>query len=131
MSFQAADLNLAGQVLKDYPQIAHNPDVEYLGSAGGFSGARLWKIKSDSDSKLLKEDCDYLCLRQWPAGFPTIDHLKFIHRVLSIAQSRGVDFVPAPFSNRHGKTISFCSGSFWELSPWISGEASYWKEPNR
>ena len=70
-------------------------DIESLGNAGGFSGARLWRIRSD-------DKC--YCLRRWPREHPSRQRLSFIHRVLRHVASQGVEFVPIPLETRSGET---------------------------
>ena len=60
--------------------------LDPLGSAGGFSGARFWRVESAAGQ---------LCLRCWPREHPTRDRLEQIHRVLRHAHSSGLLFVPA------------------------------------
>src|SRR5688572_19497880 len=58
--------------------------AEALGNAGGFSGARLWRIAAGERT---------LCLRRWPAGHPDDTRLRFIHAVLEFAGMQ-LEFVP-------------------------------------
>ena len=94
--------------------------VEYLASAGGFSGALLWRISHQMGQ---------FCLRRWPAEHPTLDRLKWQHAVLRRAGQCGIDFVPAPLPNVHGETWTFADGHLWELTPWMPGAADFF--PNQ
>lgn len=92
-----------------------------LPEAGGFSGASLWRIESNGGP---------LCLRQWPRGFPTKPRLLEIHRVLRSVHHRGLVEVAAPLSTRSGETFVTDHDRFWELTPWMPGEATYHRSPS-
>jgi homoserine kinase type II len=101
---------------------AYSPtSIEYLGNHGGFSGARLWRLQSGAGR---------LCLRAWPRESPNEAQLAFIHKTLLRVQSRGVEFVPAPFQTRDGATYVQHDRMLWELTPWMRGRADYHEQPN-
>ncbi len=107
-----------------------------LGSAGGFSGARFWRIESPGG--------DY-CLRRWPPADDdgrrgmTPERLRFIHAVLAHAAAQGLSFqLPVPLFAAaptdaarardpgvavHHSFVSFDT-ALWELTPWLPGEPS-------
>ncbi len=106
-------------VLAQYPT-AGIYEIQALGSAGGFSGARLWKLRTETGE---------LCLRRWPAEHPTPARLTQIHRVLRHVRDRGCQFVPSPLDDHHGRTFVFWQGNLWELSPWMPGQADFHASP--
>ena len=108
------------QVLASYPAEFQSRIVEDLGAAGGFSGARFWRIESPAGS---------MCLRCWPAEHPTTEGLEFIHSVLWFACQDGVDFVPLPVETNTQSSYVHASGHLWELSPWMPGRADYLVDP--
>jgi homoserine kinase type II len=103
--------------------------VEYLGGAGGFSGARLWRVTPDSWGRLssLPGRQIYLphvlCLRRWPPQHPDEARLQLIHNVLKHAVQNGIDYVPAPLLTSSGQSYLRHDGHLWELSPWMPGKA--------
>ena len=99
------------------------PDaVQWLGGAGGFSGACFWRIAGPDGP---------LCLRQWPEDGPSASHLEFVHAVLDYASQQGFRLLPLPKRTTAGKSYVAIDGRFWELSPWLVGEADYRRAPSR
>lgn len=99
------------------------PDnVQRLGAAGGFSGACFWRIAGPDGA---------LCLRQWPEDGPSASHLEFIHAVLRHAAQQGFQRLPLPKRTTAGETFIDVGARFWELSPWLAGEADYRRTPSR
>ncbi len=98
--------------------------VEYLGGAGGFSGAQIWKIQSGNE---------YFALRQWPAPHPNRERLEWLHLVLRHTQANGLKFVAAPIrmpESNGGASFVFVEGHFWELARWMPGRADFQSDPN-
>ena len=91
-------------------------EVKFLSGAGGFSGARFWRIANDFGQ---------FCLRRWPQGHPNSQRLALQHSVLRLAQSNAIDFVPVPVPTVHGETWVSAGGHFWELTPWMPGKADF------
>lgn len=107
-------------VLRQFPAASSAGQVVSLGGAGGFSGARLWQLGTPAGM---------LCLRAWPEESPTPERLAWIHRVLRhVASNRDVP-VPTPFATWQGETFVAHAGRQWELTPWMPGVASYWRDP--
>jgi homoserine kinase type II len=115
-----ADATLA--VLEQYPGIGPVGKIHFLAGAGGFSGSRLWKIEREAGP---------LCLRRWPAEHPTAERLLFIHGVLAHLGKSGIACIPVPLVNRQGSTFVPRAGHFWELAPWMPGEANFRANPSR
>jgi Ser/Thr protein kinase RdoA (MazF antagonist) len=92
---------------------------ESLGNAGGFSGARIWRIESEQFTG---------CLKAWP---PAVDlaRLSEIHRAMSVARSAGLEFVPRVFVRRDGTTCIKAAGQSWDLVQWMAGSASAEENP--
>ncbi len=108
------------QVLSRYdlPAIAQ---IQPLGSAGGFSGARLWKINTNLGD---------FCLRRWPTPHPDADQLSWIHRVIRHAYHNDCPFLAAPRLTIGGDSFVRYQGSFWEVSRWMSGIANFSEDGN-
>lgn len=107
-------------VLAAYSDDCHPTRVEWLGSAGGFSGAQFWRIESRVGP---------LCLRCWPREHPSAERLEFIQAVLWHVVREGFTQVPLPLSTRQNKGYVCHGGRFWELAPWMPGEADFSEEP--
>lgn len=103
-------------VLAAYPADCHSSQARALGSAGGFSGAQIWRIEAPRGS---------LCLRRWPGEHPSRERLQFIHDVLKHVRQQGLTTVPVPISTREGATFVREAGKLWELAPWMPGESDY------
>src|SRR5687768_8024524 len=110
-------------VLARYPQLGRPFHLEPLSGAGGFSGARLWRIETDRG---------LYCLRRWPREHPTVERLQLIHAVLRHVGASGLEFVPVPLSpTLSSSTFVSHSGHRWEVAPWMLGRADYYANPSR
>lgn len=110
------------RVLRAYPDSCRAQRVEFLGSAGGFSGARFWRMQTERGP---------LCLHQWPRGQPTPDRLAWIHAVLYHAYRHGFHQLPVPLPTRRGDTFVADAKTLWDLTPWLPGAADYRRAPRR
>ena len=103
--------------LYDLPPLV---DCDSLDGAGGFSGARLWRLRSILG--------DTLCLRRWPSG-SDMARIESIHEVLRHAASNGCRCLAVPRTARNGRAVVPRHGHCWELAPWLPGEANYLQRP--
>lgn len=108
------------EVLKAYPADCQPETVESLGSAGGFSGARFWRIHAQRG---------LLCLRRWPSEHPTVERLEFIQAVLWHVDQQGFDLAPLALPAASRKGYVRHGGTLWELTPWLAGKANYLAQP--
>jgi homoserine kinase type II len=131
----------ASTVLDRYWQLGCPLRLESLRGAGGFSGSLIWRVTAAAGQRRY-------CLRRWPAEGPDLARLHWIHAVLvhvggSPSNSlspweRGevsppLNFIPVPLVTdpSHGaSTIVEHAGYFWELAPWLPGEANYAAHPS-
>ena len=95
-----------------------NGKVQYLGGAGGYSGARFWKVHTLAGE---------FCLRRWPKEHPTPERLAFQHAVLKHA-GRHLQFVPLPVPTVHRETWISVGGHLWEVTPWMPGRADFFPQ---
>ena len=106
-------------LLARYPgRVQPLDEPEPLGGAGGLSGARLWRYRSERG---------LLVWRGWPPDGPGRAHLEKVHRWLRLAGDLG--FIPAPIADRSGRTLLEYGGRFWELAPWMPGAAEAARPP--
>ncbi len=108
-------------VLAAYPEDCRPTEIEPLGSAGGFSGARFWRLVSRAG---------LLCLRRWPPEHPSPEGLEFIQAVLWQVVREGFDLVPLPLCTRVRKGYVQHGGHLWELAPWMPGRANFRQDPS-
>jgi homoserine kinase type II len=108
-------------ILESYPAECRPRHVEPLGSAGGMSGARFWRIAAERGA---------LVLRRWPSEHPTADRLRFIHAVLRHAARGDITVLPLPIATRDGSSFVEHAGYLWELTPWLRGTADYEQSPS-
>lgn len=94
--------------------------LEPLENAGGFSGARLWRVTDGAQR---------WCLRRWPADYPDETRLRFIHAVLEFAGMQ-VDIVPKLQRTTAGDTAMAVEGHLWELTTWLPGVANFHQQPS-
>jgi len=109
-------------VVERYPSPCRPGGVEYLGGAGGFSGARFWRLTTPYGR---------LCLRRWPEEHPSPSHLAQIHRVLQHVFLSGCQLVPVPLKTSDGHTFVEHNRRLWELTPWLPGNANFLQRPTR
>jgi Ser/Thr protein kinase RdoA (MazF antagonist) len=108
-------------VLEGYPGDYRSAEIRPLGSAGGFSGARFWRIETHDGP---------LCLRRWPRFHPPVERLEFIQAVLWHVVREGFPLAPLPLCTRSRKGYVRRIGFLWELAPWMPGEADFWDHPS-
>ena len=94
---------------------------ESLGNAGGFSGARFWRLASPAGP---------LCLRRWPREHPSPAQLVQIHALLEHVAAVGFSRVPVPRRTRRQASFVSYDGSLWELTPWLPGMADFAQRPS-
>ena len=95
--------------------------INFLGSAGGFSGAQLWKLATSQGE---------FCLRRWPLSHPNEQRLNWIHRVLVHVDRSGCPVVAAPLANQAGETVTRVHQELWEISRWMPGAADFLQHPS-
>jgi Ser/Thr protein kinase RdoA (MazF antagonist) len=108
------------RILAEYPSDCRPWGAESLGSAGGFSGARFWRLDSPRGK---------LCLRRWPAEHPSRERLTFIHAVLDHVHTRGFTTIPVPIRTLAGESCCAIDGHLWEMTDWLPGVADYETKP--
>lgn len=94
--------------------LATATSMEPFANAGGLSGANLFRVQTPER---------VFCLRQWPAEHPTAARLQAIHHALQDAESIGITFLAVPFRTAAGATFVRSEDRFWELAPWLPGQA--------
>jgi len=92
-----------------------------LGSAGGFSGARLWRVL------ILGQ---ILRLKAWPADFQDSERLGRVHRWMGMACLHGLNFVPVVQRARDERSWQVRAARFWDLTEWMSGTADFRLQPS-
>jgi Ser/Thr protein kinase RdoA (MazF antagonist) len=99
-------------VLRNYP--LPPPDrIEPLDNAGGFSGAKLWRLTIGPAQ---------FCLRRWPEGASPA-RLTSIFQVVRHVAAAGLRFVPVPLSTRENRQLIQDGTCCWSLEPWLPGQA--------
>jgi Ser/Thr protein kinase RdoA (MazF antagonist) len=96
--------------------------IEPLGSAGGWSGSRLWRVTA--------ADRRGLCLRRWPQSHPTLVGLRLIHAVVGSVAPQ-LPIVACPLRSVGGATFVEHVAHRWELTSWLPGKADYHVHPSR
>ena len=108
MAFQDLD-----ELLARYPHhLKPLSNLEALGGAGGYSGARLWRYRAPRG---------LLVLRAWPSDGPGRARLEKIHRWLFLTSPTGL--TPVPLRDNSDRSIQEFQGILWELTPWLPGKA--------
>jgi homoserine kinase type II len=106
-------------VLGAYPDDCRPHRVEPLAAAGGFSGARFWRITANRGT---------LCLRRYPADGPDLARLRWIQSVVAHVAARGFSLLPRAITAKDGEGFCQHNGHLWELSPWMPGSADFWND---
>lgn len=105
-----------------YPDLAGRTTLWPVENAGGFSGARLWRLSSPRGEYVI---------RCWPAEHPSHERLAWIHGVLHHAVRHGYPLLSEPLKNIHSGTVLYHAGRLWEAAPWLPGTADYRHAPRR
>src|SRR5262249_28606000 len=108
-------------VLGYFPDVSPIAAASALVHAGGFSGARLWRVQAGGVA---------LCLRAWPPIGPTVEQLEFIHTLMERARRRGLGFVPALYLTRDPRSFVSHAGRLWDLTQWVPGRADFRAYPS-
>jgi hypothetical protein len=95
--------------------------VEPIGSGGGWSGSRLWRVTDAAGRRF--------CLRCWPPEHPSAERLRFIHAVLLHVAGK-LPVVACPVKTATATTFVEHSDHLWELAAWRPGEADSREHPN-
>jgi homoserine kinase type II len=107
-------------VLAQYPGISTGEPAVSLGNHGGFSGARLWRVRQGT-----------LCLRAGPSPGPTPEYLSEVHALMRRARTARLAFVPEVLPTRDGRSWVEHAGRLWEVTAWMPGEADFHRQPSR
>ena len=109
------------RILAEYPASCQPTRIESRRSAGGFSGANLWRLETP---------LGILCLRRFPAGYAA-SRIDFIHSVIHRVRQNGFRLVPVTIETSAGLSCLLREGFFWELSTWLPGQADFQTSPNQ
>jgi homoserine kinase type II len=107
---------VAREVLRAYSSVPPAARLHALGSSGGFSGARLWRVESALGD---------LCLKAWPPRSTDAGRLGWIHVLMTLARTAGLRVVPALLTASHGSTWVQHAGLLWDLTTWMPGQADF------
>lgn len=114
-------LNLAARrVLDGYPHPYRPHRLCDLGSGGGFSGARLWRVEAAAG---------LFCLRAMPAAHVNTVRLSGLHDLLLHVRDCGIEQTPVPVCDSEGRTWIRCNHAIWQLEPWLPGTADFHAKP--
>ena len=116
-------MSIANSILAQYrlPPIQR---IDYLGGAGGFSGAQLWKVHAEQTVG------ENYCLRRWPLDHPDKERLEWINLVLVHVVANGCPEIAVPRESINGQRYVAQNGYLWELAPWQPGIADFSSDPN-
>lgn len=103
-----------------YPMLLHpGQPVTVTPATPGFSGARVFRVKIDEAA---------FCVRQWPTGMPS-ERLLAIHGLLRHLGGDADVPIPVPIRSADGGSIVTFDGQFWQVEPWLPGEADFDQQP--
>src|SRR5262245_46893236 len=110
----------AREVCQAYAVTQGGCQLHPLGNAGGFSGARLWRVEAFGGN---------YCLRLWPKDGPR-QRLAFIHRFMQQA-AQGLPFVPRLCVSTRNRSRVIEQGRYWEMTSWMPGVADFRLNPTK
>jgi Ser/Thr protein kinase RdoA (MazF antagonist) len=87
----------------------------------GFSGALVFRIETAAG---------HFCLRGWPLATQAAEKILALHEFLAIVRAQGIDYIAVPVAADGGRTLVGSCGRFWQLEPWLPGEADFWSRPS-
>lgn len=95
--------------------------AEPLGNRGGFSGARLWRVRTEWGD---------LCLKAWPPGHMSPRFHAGTADLIRFARDAGLAFVPVVRPAPDGLTCIQYVDRFWDLTGWMPGAADFHDNPS-
>ena len=107
--------------LEYYSETCRPIKVLELDNFSGWGGRVNYRVAAEEGSEF--------CLRRWPKGQPSRQHLEFIQAVLWASDCEGVNWLPLPFETNEGKGYVELDGFIWELLPWFAGYKIPFDEP--
>ncbi len=93
----------------------------------GFSGAIVLQVVVQPSQHAVEVE---YCLRGWPPESLPRERLLGLHRLLEHIHRCGVTQVAVPSRNQFGSTLHVEAGQFWQLEPWLPGQADFWSNPS-
>jgi Ser/Thr protein kinase RdoA (MazF antagonist) len=119
-------LNLPGgpmlEVLSQYSPLIAKARWTPLGSAGGFSGGRLWRGISGNGREF--------ALKAHPPGTTAKRLGERIHRWMKMACEAAPSIVPSVEATRDGRTVVEFGDRVWDVTTWLCGKADFHTEPS-
>lgn len=109
------------EVLSRYPSRYQPLRVVVLEKTGGFSGAAIVRVETESGT---------FCLRGWPLKSFSRNRILGLHHLLTFIFQQGVSEVSVPVVARDGSTLVVEQNRFWQLEPWMPGEADFQRHPS-
>ena len=110
-----------GRALSDYPPPVATARWTPLGSAGGFSGARVWRGRTAGGADL--------CLKMHAPGADADRLGRVLHPWMRHARAGGLDFVPRVEPTAGGRTVVEAVGRVWDVTEWMPGAADFHVRP--
>src|SRR4051794_11024682 len=110
-----------GRVLSAYPPTVRTAQWAPLGSAGGFSGARVWRGRTGSGGEL--------CLKTHAPGADADRLERPVHRWMIAARTAGLQFIPRLEPTRDARTVVEAGGCVWDVTEWMPGRADFLANP--
>ena len=108
-------------VLRAYPGVEQATVAATHEGTTGYSGAEIFQVSMDQR---------HFCLRRWPATGLTPTRIRGLHRLLQTVARVGGPPVPVPLTNNVGSTLTQVAGYWWQLEPWMPGQADFRTNPN-
>jgi Ser/Thr protein kinase RdoA (MazF antagonist) len=109
-------------VLAAYPPSVALARWTPLGSAGGFSGARVWRG--------IALDGREVCLKAHPPAADGGRLERVLHPWMIAARVAGLEFVPQVERARDGRTVIEAASRAWDVCEWIPGQADFHTNPS-
>jgi Ser/Thr protein kinase RdoA (MazF antagonist) len=106
------DVEALNVLLRYFPNHGRPQTLKPLGNYNGFSGARLWRCKTEERE---------ICLRAWDDAISEY-RLCQIHSLMHKAAS--LSYVPEVIGS-----ASRTGGQWWDVTTWLPGEADFLERP--
>lgn len=105
------------EILHRFPVALGGP-LETLGNHGGFSGARLWRVRASGGD---------FCLKAWPEDVAPA-RLAWVHALMQHAA--GLPWIPRLMQAPEGAMLVEHQGRCWDLTTWMPGSADFSQAPS-
>jgi Ser/Thr protein kinase RdoA (MazF antagonist) len=116
------DISLIRSILSEYDDRFQLTEPPTATRYRGFSGADIFRLGLQGGE---------FCLRGWLPNALSEERILGLHRLLQFIEQQGVSQIAVPVESKRGRSLVSHQGRFWQLEPWMPGDANFHANPCR